>query len=85
MRALPAMLGAVASGRWRGASRWQLAGYLAALLYVVSPVDVVPELLLGPFGLADDVAVAALAVTGLVRSVDAYLTDTEDTADHELG
>lgn len=74
------MVVAVLSGRWRGISRLQLAGYLAALVYVVSPVDVVPELLLGPLGLADDVAVAALAITGLVRSVDAWLTDTEPPA-----
>lgn len=74
------MVVAVLSGRWRGTSRLQLAGYLAALVYVVSPVDVVPELLLGPLGLADDVAVAALAITGLVRSVDAWLTDTEAAA-----
>ena len=77
LRALPAMVGAVLSGRWQGVGKLQLAGYAAALLYVVSPLDFVPELLLGPFGLADDVAVAALAVTGLVRGVDAWLTDCE--------
>lgn len=30
---------------------------LGALVYGISPVDVVPELLTGPFGFADDLAV----------------------------
>ena len=80
LRALPAMFGAVLSGRWQGVGKLQVTGYVAALVYVVSPVDVIPELILGPFGLADDLAVAALAVTGLVRSVDAWLTATEADA-----
>ena len=71
------MVADVTAGRWHGVSRLQLAGYLAALVYVVSPLDLVPELLLGPLGLADDVALAALAVTGLVHGVDAWLTDNE--------
>jgi uncharacterized membrane protein YkvA (DUF1232 family) len=32
---------------------------VAALLYGISPVDVIPELLTGPLGLADDFAVLA--------------------------
>ena len=31
----------------------------AALLYGVSPIDVIPELLTGPLGFADDLAVLA--------------------------
>ena len=31
----------------------------AALLYGVSPVDIIPELLVGPLGFADDLAVLA--------------------------
>lgn len=34
----------------------------AALAYFVSPVDLLPEALLGPAGFADDVAVACLAL-----------------------
>lgn len=32
---------------------------IGALLYGVSPIDVIPELLTGPLGLADDLAVFA--------------------------
>jgi uncharacterized membrane protein YkvA (DUF1232 family) len=40
-----------------------LAGALVLLmpLYVVSPVDLIPEIALGPFGIVDDVVAVALA------------------------
>jgi uncharacterized membrane protein YkvA (DUF1232 family) len=45
----------------------------AALLYGLSPIDVIPELLTGPLGLADDFAVlfgAGLAVWKLLGGRD---------------
>jgi uncharacterized membrane protein YkvA (DUF1232 family) len=40
-----------------------LIAMIGALVYVASPVDVLPEVMLGPFGLLDDVsAVTAAAV-----------------------
>ncbi|MCC6854538.1 MAG: DUF1232 domain-containing protein [Microbacteriaceae bacterium] len=38
---------------------------VAALLYGVSPVDVIPELLTGPLGFADDIAVFVGAGLGI--------------------
>jgi uncharacterized membrane protein YkvA (DUF1232 family) len=35
---------------------------LAALAYLVSPIDLIPERFLGPLGLADDVAVLLFAI-----------------------
>lgn len=43
---------------------------IAAAVYIVSPVDIVPEALFGPLGLADDVAVAARARDLLLNDVD---------------
>jgi len=39
-----------------------------ALLYIISPVDLLPELLLGPVGLADDVAVGIGAGAACLKS-----------------
>lgn len=36
---------------------------LVALVYVISPVDIIPELLTGPIGLTDDAAAMALIGT----------------------
>jgi len=41
----------------------------AVLAYFISPIDLVPEALFGPFGYVDDVAFAALAIDKLVSSV----------------
>lgn len=38
-----------------------------ALLYGASPVDVIPELLAGPFGLGDDALVLAAAGFAILR------------------
>jgi uncharacterized membrane protein YkvA (DUF1232 family) len=42
---------------------------LLGLAYVLSPVDLIPEFLLGPVGLLDDVLMLALTVSRLVNRV----------------
>lgn len=39
-----------------------------ALLYVLSPIDFVPEILLGPFGVVDDIGLAILALEFFIRT-----------------
>ncbi|MGC5018458.1 DUF1232 domain-containing protein [Micromonospora sp. DT47] len=68
LAALPRMIRATARGEYDGGLR--LAMMTAAAVYVVSPVDVVPELLLTVLGLVDDVVM----VTWLAGSV---LSETE--------
>ena len=45
------------------------AGLLAAIAYVVSPLDLIPEGLVGPVGLADDAGVLVLISSWLVHIV----------------
>ncbi|MCK9904261.1 MULTISPECIES: YkvA family protein [Parafrankia] len=47
-----------------------VAAAITSLVYVVSPVDAVPEFPLGPVGLVDDVAVILGALFYLRRLVD---------------
>ncbi|SCE72818.1 YkvA family protein [Micromonospora mirobrigensis] len=68
LAALPRMIRATASGEYDGGLR--LALMAAATAYVVSPLDVVPELFLTVLGLVDD----AVMVTWLAGSV---LSETE--------
>jgi uncharacterized membrane protein YkvA (DUF1232 family) len=70
------------TGRWPGAPRFRILGGLAGLLYVISPVDFMPEMLLGPFGLGDDIALAAVAVAALLSSAEDWL-DARDAAETE--
>jgi uncharacterized membrane protein YkvA (DUF1232 family) len=67
--AVPRMAGTTLSGRYRQLTRGRLALIVLAVAYIVSPVDLVPELVLGPIGLIDDGAVALwLAGVLLVES-----------------
>jgi uncharacterized membrane protein YkvA (DUF1232 family) len=40
----------------------------AAIAYFVSPIDLIPEALLGPVGYVDDIAVAAFVLNGIVNN-----------------
>lgn len=42
----------------------------AIVAYLVSPIDLLPEAILGPLGLADDVALAFLALDILLNHID---------------
>jgi uncharacterized membrane protein YkvA (DUF1232 family) len=47
------------------AEKAKLAG---AIAYFVSPFDLIPEILLGPAGLLDDIAVAAFALNSVINA-----------------
>lgn len=40
-------------------NKTQIILIILAILYIISPIDILPEWLLGPLGLADDAAVLA--------------------------
>ncbi|MCD4653639.1 DUF1232 domain-containing protein [bacterium] len=42
----------------------------AAIAYFISPIDLLPELILGPIGYADDIAILAWVLNGLLNKVD---------------
>jgi len=42
---------------------------VGAIAYFVSPVDLVPELILGPIGYIDDMALAALVLNDIINSI----------------
>ena len=58
LAAVPRMAGATILGRYDGLTRGRLALMALAAAYLVSPVDLAPELMLHVFGLADDAVVA---------------------------
>ncbi|WP_084955498.1 YkvA family protein [Thermoactinospora rubra] len=56
LRAIPRMIGAALSGRYPELGKGRLAMMAAGVLYLISPVDAVPEFLLG-LGVVDDFGV----------------------------
>ena len=74
LTALPRLVRDVLTGRYPDVSRGRLALMGLALLYIVSPIDLLPEAILTLPGLVDDVAVAGWLVAAVLGATSAYLT-----------
>lgn len=73
LRAVPRMVSATLTGRYDGLGKGPLALMLAAVAYVVSPVDLVPEGALLMLGLADDAMVLGWLAAALVGGTEDFL------------
>jgi uncharacterized membrane protein YkvA (DUF1232 family) len=67
------MFGAAVSGKYAELGRGRLAMLALALAYLISPVDLVPEVVLGLLGLGDDAVVALWLGGALLVETDRYL------------
>jgi uncharacterized membrane protein YkvA (DUF1232 family) len=83
LRAVPRLVGATARGRYHGTTVGRLVLVAVGVAYVVSPVDLVPEALLGLFGLADDAVVASWVVAALVTETEAFLAWEQSEGSHD--
>jgi uncharacterized membrane protein YkvA (DUF1232 family) len=71
LAALPRMIKASLSGEYDGGAR--LFAMAAAGLYIVSPIDLVPEAFLFVFGLIDDVVVAGWLAGAVLAETERFL------------
>lgn len=69
---IPRLLRDTFNGSYDGLTRGRLGLMLLALLYILSPIDLVPEALLTIPGLADDAAVGAWLVAAVMGATTAY-------------
>lgn len=74
LSALPRLVWATFTGEYAGTSRGRLLAIVAGLLYVISPVDLVPELLLPLIGLADDAVVISWIAVALINDTESFLS-----------
>jgi uncharacterized membrane protein YkvA (DUF1232 family) len=59
----------------------KLAG---AIAYFVSPVDLLPEIITGPLGYLDDIAVAAYVLNGIINNTDKALVEKHWAGDGDV-
>jgi uncharacterized membrane protein YkvA (DUF1232 family) len=78
--AIPRMLAARFRGRYQGLSWGRLVALAIAAIYVLSPIDLIPEAFLLVFGLADDGVALAWLAGGLLDEAERFL-DWERTAE----
>ena len=70
---VPRMLRATFSGTYHGSTRGRLFMMAAAVAYIVSPIDLVPEAFLSVLGLADDAVVVSWLAAAFVNETESYL------------
>ncbi len=56
----------------------------AAIAYFVSPVDLMPEILLGPIGYVDDIALAAFVLNSIVNNSDQEIVQEHWAGDGDV-
>lgn len=71
LSAIPRLFRETFSGRYDGKSR--LAAITVGLIYILSPIDLVPEAFLLIFGLADDAVVAVWIAGALLAETERFL------------
>jgi uncharacterized membrane protein YkvA (DUF1232 family) len=71
LSALPRMIGATFTGRYDGKGR--IVGMVLAALYIISPVDLVPEAFLAFLGLADDAFIAVWLAGAVLSETERFL------------
>jgi uncharacterized membrane protein YkvA (DUF1232 family) len=73
LASIPRLVRATTTGAYAGTSGRRLLALAAALLYVVSPVDLLPELVLPFLGLGDDALVITWVAASLVNETESFL------------
>ena len=77
LRAALRLLRAFARGDYRNVSWKSLAVIVGAVLYVVSPLDVIPDFL--PLGVADDATVLGFALRRVHQEIEVFLAWERET------
>ena len=78
LTSLPRLVRATFRGDYAGTTRGRLIMLVGALLYVVSPVDLVPEMIVPILGLADDALVISWIGTALINETESFLSWEHD-------
>ncbi|RSN03739.1 hypothetical protein DMB42_32775 [Nonomuraea sp. WAC 01424] len=72
VRAIPRMIGAVTRGRYDGMGRGKLALMALGVVYILSPIDVIPDFLV-LVGVADDFGVFLWLIASLLGESGRYV------------
>lgn len=85
VKALPRMLKARMRGQYQELSTSKIVLLLLALVYIISPIDIVPELFIPLFGVGDDVGVAVWLTAMLLGETERFLNWERAGADYIEG
>lgn len=74
LASVPRLIRAVLRGDYVGLAKTRVLLMLAALAYVISPADLVPEAVFSLLGIGDDALVIAWLAATVSRETEAFLT-----------
>ena len=80
LSSLPRLVWATIRGEYVGTSRGRLIGIVVAMAYVISPIDLVPEMFLPFLGLGDDALVIGWIAASLINETESFLGWERDRA-----
>ena len=80
LRVVPRMVSAGLSGRYPFLDKSRVWIALLGVVYVISPIDLVPELLLPILGLGDDALVISWIAASLINETESFLGWERDRA-----
>jgi uncharacterized membrane protein YkvA (DUF1232 family) len=84
LMSMPRLFAATFRGEYAGTTRGRLLMVLGAVAYVLSPIDLIPELALSVFGLADDAVVVSWIAATVVNETESFLAwERLDPADRD--
>jgi uncharacterized membrane protein YkvA (DUF1232 family) len=78
LTSVPRLVRATFRGDYAGTSSGRLVAIFAGLLYVISPIDLVPEMVLPLLGLADDALVISWVAASLINETESFLSWERD-------
>ena len=78
LTSLPRLVKSTLRGEYVGTTRGRMLMLVGALVYVVSPIDLVPELLLPILGLGDDALVISWIAASLINETESFLSWERD-------
>lgn len=78
LTSLPRLVKATTTGEYAGTSVGRLLMVVLGFLYVLSPVDLVPEMFLPLLGLADDALVVSWVAASVINETESFLSWERD-------
>ena len=73
LASLPRLFRATIRGEYVGTSRLRLVCIVGALLYLISPIDLVPVVILPPIGLGGDALLISWIAASLINETESFL------------
>ena len=67
------MVPLMVKGHYKPKSKANIIIGVGAVIYAVSPIDLIPEILTGPFGLLDDFVILGYGIKKVNKEIDRFL------------